>query len=151
MALKAQIEELKKRMPPELPRAMAVRDGDYRFAPDGLGDEKLPGKGEREDYGEIAGTFLPQAGKPFVPPTAYLLPSGDHRVKGDPVEPGFPRVLTRGDEPTAVPPSGENISSGRRRALAEWIAITRPSLDRSRDGEPAVAFSFRPRDRCDDE
>ena len=121
-ALKAQIEELKKRMPPELPRAMAVRDGDYRFAPDGLGDEKLPGKGEREDYGEIAGTFLPQAGKPFVPPTAYLLPSGDHRVKGDPVEPGFPRVLTRGDEPTAVPPSGENISSGRRRALAEWIA-----------------------------
>ena len=121
-ALKARIEELKKRMPPELPRAMAVRDGDYRFAPDGLGDEKLPGKGEREEYGEIAGTFLPQAGKPFVPPTAYLLPSGDHRVKGDPVEPGFPRVLTRGDEPTAVPPSGENVSSGRRRALAEWIA-----------------------------
>ncbi len=121
-ALKAQIEELKKRMPPELPRAMAVRDGDYRFAPDGLGDEKLPGKGEREEYGEIAGTFLPQAGKPFVPPTAYLLPSGDHRVKGDPVEPGFLSVLTRGDEPTAVPPTGKNVSSGRRRALAEWIA-----------------------------
>ena len=120
--LNARIEELKKRMPPELPRAMAVRDGDYRFAPDGLGDEKLPGKGEREDYGEIAGTFLPQPGEPFVPPTAYLLPSGDHRVKGDPVEPGFLQVLTRGDEPTTVPPSGENISSGRRRALAEWIA-----------------------------
>ena len=121
-SLKAQIEELKKQMPPELPRAMAVRDGDYRFAPDGLGDEKLPGKGEREDYGEIAGSFLPEAGKPFVPPTAYLLPSGSHLVKGNPVEPGFLRVLTRGDEPTAVPPTGENISSGRRRALAEWIA-----------------------------
>ena len=127
-ALKEQIEELKKRMPPELPRAMAVRDGDYRFAPDGLGDEKLPGKGEREDYGEIAGSFLPQPGEPFVPPTAYILPSGDHRVKGDPVEPGFLRVLTRGDAPTMIPPSGENVSSGRRRALAEWIASSEHPL-----------------------
>ena len=120
--LKARIEELEKRMPPELPRAMAIRDGDYRFAPDGLGDEKLPGKGEREDYGDIEGSFLPRAGKPFVPPTAYFLPSGDYRTRGGPVEPGFLHVLARGDEPTAIPPSaGRIVSSGRRRALAEWI------------------------------
>ena len=120
--LKTGIAELEKQMPEELPRAMGISDGDYRFAPDGRGDEKLPGKGDRQDFGVTEGSFLPVAGKPYVPPQAFLLPGGDYRTKGEEVQPGFVTVLARGDEPTQIPPSSGRISSGRRRALAEWIA-----------------------------
>ena len=120
--LKTEIAALKKQMPEELPRAMGMRDGDYRFAPDGQGDEKLPGKGDRQDFGAIEGSFLPVAGKPFVPPQAFLLPGGDYRTKGEQVQPGFVTILSRGDEPTEIPPTRGHVSSGRRRALAEWIA-----------------------------
>ena len=120
--LKTEIAELEKQMPEDLPRAMGISDGDYRFAPDGRGDEKLPGKGDREDFGVTEGSFLPVAGKPFVPPKAFLLPGGDYRTKGEEVQPGFLTVLARGDEPTQIPPSSGRVSSGRRRALAEWIA-----------------------------
>ncbi len=120
--LKTGIAELEKQMPEELPRAMGISDGDYRFAPDGRGDEKLPGKGDRQDFGVTEGSFLPVAGKPYVPPPAFLLPGGDYRTKGEEVQPGFVTVLARGDEPTEIPPSSGRISSGRRRALAEWIA-----------------------------
>ena len=119
--LKTEISALEKQMPKDLPRAMGIRDGDYRFAPDGLGDEKLPGKGDRQDFGVTDGSFLPVAGKPFVPPQAFLLPGGDYRTKGEEVQPGFVTILSRGDEPTEIPPAGDHISSGRRRALAEWI------------------------------
>ncbi|MBG98958.1 MAG: hypothetical protein CMN58_01280 [Solibacterales bacterium] len=119
--LKRKIAELEKQMPAALPRAMAIRDGDYRFSPDGSGDQVAPGKGDRENYGNIKGSFLPQINKEFVPPTAYFLPTGDYRTKGYPIEPGFLQVLAKGDERTAIPPSRANPSSGRRRALAEWI------------------------------
>ncbi|HEU0006615.1 MAG TPA: DUF1549 domain-containing protein, partial [Terriglobia bacterium] len=45
-----QIEEIQKRLPPPLPVAEGIRDGDYRLTPDGPGDEPLPGKGDRFDY-----------------------------------------------------------------------------------------------------
>ncbi|MFG0334193.1 MAG: DUF1549 and DUF1553 domain-containing protein, partial [Maioricimonas sp. JB049] len=52
------------------------------------------------------------------PPTHVLLRGNPH-VPGDVVEPAFPAVLSA-PEPQIVPPAhGE--SSGRRRALAEWI------------------------------
>ena len=52
------------------------------------------------------------------PPTHVLLRGNPH-VPGDVVEPAFPEVLTA-PAPQIVPPAhGE--SSGRRRALAEWI------------------------------
>ena len=120
--LKTEIAALEKQMPEDLPRAMGISDGDYRFAPDGRGDEKLPGKGDREDFGVTEGSFLPVAGKPYVPPQAFLLPGGDYRTKGEEVQPGFVTVLARGDEPTQIPPKSGRVSSGRRRALAEWIA-----------------------------
>ena len=120
--LKTEIAALEKQMPEDLPRAMGISDGDYRFAPDGRGDEKLPGKGDREDFGVTEGSYLPVAGKPYVPPQAFLLPGGDYRTKGEEVQPGFLTVLARGGERTQIPPSSGRISSGRRRALAEWIA-----------------------------
>ncbi len=50
---------------------------------------------------------------------------GSAHVLGDPVEPAFPGVLTGSFEPTTAqiqPGFATESSSGRRRALAEWIA-----------------------------
>ena len=52
------------------------------------------------------------------PPT-FVLARGNPGSKTDEVLPGFPRVLDV-PEPEIVPPAG-GASSGRRRALAEWI------------------------------
>ncbi|MDA2937440.1 DUF1553 domain-containing protein [Acidobacteria bacterium AH-259-A15] len=118
--IKEQIKEIEKELPEPLPVAMGIRDGDYRFAPDGLGDEVQPGKGDREFY-DFEGTFLPQSGKPYIPPPAHFLPTADYRNKGPEVQPGFLQVLTQANPPAAHPPSNDYITTGRRRALAEWI------------------------------
>ena len=117
--LKSQIAEIEKDLPAPLPMAMGIRDGDYRFAPDGLGDEPQPGKGEREDFSGIDGTWLPAAN--YTPPPAHFLPNADYRNKGDVVEPAFIETLAKGQSFAPRPPT-HRISSGRRRALAEWIA-----------------------------
>ncbi len=117
--LKAKIAEFEKELPPPLPMAMGIRDGDYRFAPNGLGDEVQPGKGDREDFSGIEGTWLPAKG--YTPPPAHFLPNADYRNKGDVVEPGYIEALARGQ---AFEPSSptHRVSSGRRLALASWIA-----------------------------
>ena len=118
--IKEQIEKFENELPPPLPMAMGVRDGDYRFAPNGLGDEVLPGKGEREFY-DFEGTFLPQAGKPFNFPVAHMLPTGDYRNKGPAVEPGFMHVLSTPGSFRPQPPADGPVTTGYRRALAEWL------------------------------
>ncbi|MEX2300145.1 MAG: DUF1553 domain-containing protein [Bryobacterales bacterium] len=118
--LESEIKALEKQMPKDLPFAMGIRDGDFRFSPDGRGDEPLPGKGERIRY-DFEGTFLPVAGKPYEPPQARILPSADYNDQGDPVEPGFLAVLSDHNPPTEVPPANDHVTTGRRRALAEWL------------------------------
>ncbi len=54
-----------------------------------------------------------------VPPTHILL-RGSPQAPGDEVHPAFPAVLSPPTPSIQVPPTGE--SSGRRRALADWIA-----------------------------
>jgi hypothetical protein len=118
-----QVEDLLKRMPAQLPMAEGVRDGDYRLTPDGRGDEPLPGKGNRFDYG-VACCFLPQPGRPYQPPPVYFAANGidvAEDQKSFVVEPGYLRVFVNGAPPVARPPKN-GVSSGRRRALAEWIA-----------------------------
>ena len=119
--LKAQIAALEKQMPDELPRAMGIRDGDYRSAPDGLGDQVQPGKGNRETF-ENVGPFIPELGKPYVPPAAHLLPNADYRDKGPQVDPGVMTVLASIDDYQPQPPENGRVSTGRRLALANWIA-----------------------------
>ena len=119
--LKAEVKKLEAGMPAELPQAMGIRDGDYRSAPDGLGDEPQPGKGTGETY-ESAGPFVPEVGKPYIPPPAHLLPNADYHDKGPEVQPGVLTVLAREDEYRATPPENGRVSSGRRLALANWIA-----------------------------
>jgi hypothetical protein len=59
---------------------------------------------------------------PQVPSLAdtYVLAGGELANKGDKVEPGFLQALVGKDEPAKIPFAGG--SSGRRTALAEWIA-----------------------------
>jgi len=118
-----QIEELLKRMPAPLPVAEGVRDGDYRLTPDGRGDEPLPGKGNRFDYG-VECCFLPQPGRPYKPPPVYFAANGidvAEDQKAFVVEPGYLQALVSGAPPTSHPPKTGD-SSGRRLALARWIA-----------------------------
>ncbi|MEE9241404.1 MAG: DUF1553 domain-containing protein [bacterium] len=118
--LRARIQEIEKDLPAELPLAMGIRDGDYRFAPNGLGDQVLPGKGEREVF-DFEGSFLPEEGKPFQFPKAHLLPTGDYHTKGPAVEPGFLEVIAPAELPTAHPPANGHVTTGFRRAFAEWL------------------------------
>jgi len=102
--------------------AMGIRDGDYRLAPLGPGDDEAPGKGIRLDKSEANETYVPVAGKPYRPPKSYLLQRGDYTSPGPEMQPGFVTVIADASTPTAIPPNDGRISTGRRRALAEWIA-----------------------------
>ena len=116
--LKAQVAELEDQLPAPLPMAMGIRDGDYRFAPDGLGDEPQPGKGDRQDFSGIEGTWLPVSD--YKPPEARFMPNADYRTLGDVVDPGVIEALA--SKGTFSPASPQHrISSGRRLALARWI------------------------------
>ena len=138
--LKAQIAALEEHLPEPLPMAMGIRDGDYRFAPNGLGDEVQPGKGDREDFSGIEGTWLPA--KNYEPPSAHFLPNADYRTKGDVVQPGYIEALAGGLRFDPQRPE-HRISSGRRLALAKWIASPNNPLTAPRDDQPHLDAPFR--------
>jgi hypothetical protein len=69
-ALEAKTQQLEDKLPPPLPVADGVRDGDYRLSPDGLGDSHIPGTG-RPTY-DVTCRFLPLrgGGLKFLPCTS---------------------------------------------------------------------------------
>ncbi len=115
--IEAQIRDLEKRMPKPLPVAAGIRDGDYRFTPDGPGDEPVPGTTAHRFKLDFPGSYIPEPGKPYTAPPLCT-------VDGKPlnIEPGFLTALTEGKPVTARAPADRRPTSGRRRALAEWIA-----------------------------
>ena len=119
--LTAAVEALEAVRPPEPPMAEIVTDGDYRYAPDGPGDNVI-GCPECRILPDEPGSFLHEEGGPaYEAPPNYFLIRGDPFSPGSPMSPGFLTVATYGDPPTALPrPDGR--TSGRRLALAEWIA-----------------------------
>ena len=119
--LQAQIAQLEKKLPP-LPQVEGIRDGDYRFTPPGFGDEPAPGKGSGIEY-SIEGKLIPEPGDMYKPPPVHFGANGSPDDDKWPVVlPGFLTVLSNGNEVAARPPSNGHITTGRRRALAEWIA-----------------------------
>ena len=119
----SQIEELQKKLPVPLKVAEGIRDGDYRLTPDGAGDEPLPGKGDRFNYG-VECCFLPQPGRQYQVPPVYFGANGQDVAedqKSSVVEPGFLKVLVTGTPPPVADAPNDGAGSGRRRALAEWI------------------------------
>ncbi len=118
-ALVMQVRELERQRPKAPPSAIGVTDGDYRFAPDSYGDEPAPGKGVKRDA-SLKGSFLHRGDGPFIPPPSYFLIAGEAENRGSLMEPGFVSVVTNPSTPTAIPPANGR-TSGRRRALAEWL------------------------------
>ena len=119
--LRAQFAALEEQRPPEPPMAHIVTDGDYRFAPDGPGDGVI-GCPECRMPPDVEGTFLwEEGGPPYEAPPSYFLIRGDPFSPGSEMSPGFLTVAAHGDPPTEIPRS-DSRTSGRRLALAEWIA-----------------------------
>jgi mono/diheme cytochrome c family protein len=119
--LNAEIAALEDQRPPTPAMAHIVTDGDYRFAPDGPGDQVI-GCPECRTPPDVDGTYLYEEGGPaYQAPPNYFLIRGDPFSPGSPMSPGFLTAATYGDPPTEIPrPDGR--TSGRRLALAEWIA-----------------------------
>ena len=74
---------------------------------------------------------------PRAPPTTI---PGDRRQR--PIQPGFLSVLDASDAHILPPPTPH--STGRRLALAEWIASPHNPLTARRDRQPTLATLFRP-------
>jgi hypothetical protein len=124
-ALLDQIATLQKKFPKTPPGVEGVRDGDYRLAPDGPGDIPLPSQG-RPDYG-VTCCYVPQPGQKYQVPDVHFGANGlvvEDDLKAPVVQPGFLQVLMNGTAPplTHQPNRPDYVTSGRRRALAEWIA-----------------------------
>jgi Protein of unknown function (DUF1553)/Protein of unknown function (DUF1549)/Planctomycete cytochrome C len=116
--LKAGIARIEKERPEPIPVAMGITDGDYRFTPDGPGDEPAPGKGVKA--AAIEGSFLHTGPGRYQTPPSYLLMRGDPDSKGPEMQPGFLTAITYGNPPAELPSATGN-TSGRRLALAEWL------------------------------
>ena len=74
---------------------------------------------EQSPTGKISVLCVTESGRQ-APPT-FVLARGSVHAPGEQVEPGFPAVLGFPD-PEYRPPPNEAQTSGRRRALAEWVA-----------------------------
>jgi Protein of unknown function (DUF1553)/Protein of unknown function (DUF1549) len=119
-ALTAESAALNEHRPPPLPMAEIVTDGDYRSSPLGEGDDtiscpkcRIPVPG--------AGPYLHTGPGRYQAPPSYFLIRGDVERHGSQMKPGFIEVITFGNPPTEIPrPDGR--TSGRRLALAQWIA-----------------------------
>jgi hypothetical protein len=118
--LTARIAAIEKQRPAPIPVAEIVTDGDYRFTPDGDGDNVI-GCPKCRVFDVTSGSFLHTGpGRYQVPPSHFLI-RGDPNSKGSLMQPGFVTVATNGTPRTEIPPA-DGHTSGRRRALAEWLA-----------------------------
>lgn len=119
-ALVARMAALEKERPKPIPVAEIVTDGDYRFAPNGAGDDVI-GCPKCRTPPDSPGSFLHKGPGRYQAPPSYLLIRGDANTKGPLMKPGFVTAATYGNPPTEIPPA-DGHTSGRRRALAEWLA-----------------------------
>jgi hypothetical protein len=119
-SLADRIAALEKEKPAPIPMAEIVTDGDYRFAPNGEGDEVI-GCPKCRIPEVPSGSFLHTGPGRYQAPPSYLLFRGDPNTKGSQMKPGFVAAATYGNPPTEIPPA-DGHTSGRRRALAEWLA-----------------------------
>ena len=119
-ALIDRIAEVGEQRPEKPPMAEIVTDGDYRFTPDGAGDNII-GCPECRVPPDVQGSFLHEGPGRYEVPPSHLLIRGDPFRPGPEMSPGFISVATYGGPPTVIPRS-DGRTSGRRLALAQWLA-----------------------------
>ena len=123
--LEEQIAALKKQIPPKPPTAMGIRDGDYRFTPHAPFQPGTGGGINYEDFG-FKGKYMPSQGESYAPPPMYFASTGlsafAEEIKAPVIEPGFLTVLSTTPMHITPPAKSAFPTSGRRRALAEFIA-----------------------------
>ncbi|MBI3400486.1 MAG: DUF1549 domain-containing protein, partial [Acidobacteria bacterium] len=118
--LAARLAALEKERPAPLPMAEIATDGDYRFSPLGEGDDVVSCPKCRIPP-PFPGSYLHKGPGRYEVPPSYFLIRGDVESPGPLMNPGFIEVATYGNPPTEIPrPDGQ--TSGRRLALAQWIA-----------------------------
>jgi len=123
--LEDQVDALKKQTPPKPPIALGIRDGDFRFTPHPPFQPGTAGGVIYESFG-FKGKYLPSPGDHYEPPPMYFASTGlgsfADEMKAPVIGPGFLTVLSKANSPVADPPKNGYPTSGRRRALAEFIA-----------------------------
>jgi len=130
-ALNAEIMAAEKERPKPIPMAAGVTDGDYRFAPDGAGDEPAPGKGIKREA--IAGSYLHKGPGRYQPPPSYFLIRGDAESRGQRRSSSDADQATKHRE-TAQPSTA--ISSSRASAPTPSFPTGKPV-----PGKPGYVFS----------
>ena len=118
--LQKRIQDIEVDRPEEPAMIEIVTDGDYRYTPDRAGDNVL-GCPECRIKMDEPGSFLHQGSERYEVPPANFLLRGDPFSLGPEMEPAFLTVATYGNPPTEVP-RANGRTSGRRLALANWIA-----------------------------
>jgi hypothetical protein len=118
--LDAELRELTRQLPRRFPVTAGIRDGDYRFTPDGPGDNPVPGTTAKRIKVDFEGSYIPKPDRPYEAPPLYYPPMSEPG-KGTLIEPGFLSVITGGGPATIPQPPSGRLTSGRRRALADWI------------------------------
>jgi hypothetical protein len=123
--LEDQIAALKKQIPPKPPTAMGIRDGDYRFTPHEPFQPGTVGGINYENFG-FKGKYMASPGESYTPPPMYFASTGlsafADEIKAPVIEPGFLTVLSPAPARITPPALSAFPTSGRRRALAEFIA-----------------------------
>jgi hypothetical protein len=118
-ALSDEMAALERERPKPLPMIEIATDGDHRFSPLGEGDNVVSCPKCRIPP-PFPGSYIHRDGKYEVPPSYFLI-RGDVESRGSPMKPGFIQVALHGEHPTEIPRPDGN-TSGRRLALARWIA-----------------------------
>ncbi|RPI56801.1 MAG: DUF1553 domain-containing protein, partial [Acidobacteria bacterium] len=118
-ALNEQMAAIEKERPKPLPMIEIATDGDHRFSPLGEGDNVVSCPKCRIPP-PFPGSYIHRDGTYEVPPSYFLI-RGDVESHGSQMKPGFIQVATHGEHPTEIPRPDGN-TSGRRLALARWIA-----------------------------
>jgi hypothetical protein len=124
--LTAEIGALEKQRPAPLPMIEVATDGDYRFSPLGEGDDVVSCPKCRIPP-PFPGSYLHSGSGRYQTPPSYFLVRGDPLSPGPEMRPGFVEVIAPGNVATEIPrPDGR--TSGRRLALAQWIAAPQNPL-----------------------
>lgn len=100
------------------PELLTAAFPEYKQRREALLTTKLAEEKKRVPLTELRALYDQDA----TPPPTRILIRGEWTRPGEPVEPGVPAILDDPRHPFAVPPPAAGaVTTGRRRALAEWI------------------------------